>query len=806
MTFSTFRNKKIVNVLLFFTLIICTMLGVTLLNSHKAFAQTLNPDPALYVYPFIKTNFENPSYTWPQPEPIDASCGQPYEGNPGSIIVNFPYFVARPDTISPPSGATTTTITYVMQTYICINGGGDWPDANPQSNPTLVWWSIGDTPLSPGGATFTNGIVHHGFFSDEISKSFTVPVSSLTPGCKQYDVPWNQYSDSVWGPPGDAYVNLCYNPPPPVTDTPPTGSLTLACQPDGTTLVTPKWKDVDGTDNNAYDTVINPDSTNLGNFVLANRVPKTLTAAADPGATIDMYVNDVLPGGGSNGYKLVWFGTAPNCPKHVPVFTSATATCGPPARLRFKVSDPLASADPMTNVNVLEPNGVTAYPTLSGSTYKLDISSFSGSTTQAFTISATDFAGTTTTTVILPACVSPPITCSLLGGNTEPANTAFSIDPTVTYTYGGTLPNPGTTPLRVNINFIPVFNQSVPYTATHTLVTVNPALTFGPEPVGAYTITITFEGQTCHQTLNIANSPYLSIVGGDAMAGSSFYTSDTCDNSGNSNSNIESFTQGGGHSSAGSGSQFAAYALGTFNGFATAQNTTDSNGLSFANIGAHDGNFSSVPCANDYYNTYKNVSSANSFTSLLTVNALDDDTVVTHGQIVIDVVKDANVVINANVTYDTESNEISQLPQFKLIVYGGNIYINNAVTQLDGLYVAEPDPAQPPTAQGGIIYDCANGTTQESPDNPNYNADCNNQLIFNGALVANDVKFMRTYGNLASATSDDHVAGNCTTAGSCIGNGAAEVVNFNPLVWMVSPLTSQSSSSYDSIVDLPPVL
>lgn len=150
-----------------------------------------------------------------------------------------------------------------------------------------------------------------------------------------------------------------------------------------------------------------------------------------------------------------------------------------------------------------------------------------------------------------------------------------------------------------------------------------------------------------------------------------------------------------------------------------------------------------------------------------------------------------NATIMGNITYASTSwSSEADIPSFYLIVKG-NIYIDKNVTQLDGVYIAQPSDAS-----NGILYTCTNGSTlYNSNVFSNLYTNCNQQLIINGAVIAKQTRLLRTYGSLRDAT---------TPPGR-----PAEKFNFTPEVYMVNPnlpATSTTTTKYDFIASLPPVL
>ena len=113
-----------------------------------------------------------------------------------------------------------------------------------------------------------------------------------------------------------------------------------------------------------------------------------------------------------------------------------------------------------------------------------------------------------------------------------------------------------------------------------------------------------------------------------------------------------------------------------------------------------------------------------------------------------------DVYISSNITYNTAgwvmNNNTKTIPSFVLHT-NGNIYIAPGVTQLDGLYVAEPKAdasgniITPKTR--GAIYTC--GTAAYAPvTGTTTHTTCKNQLTVHGSFVAEHVNLMRTYGTM----------------------------------------------------------
>ncbi len=164
-----------------------------------------------------------------------------------------------------------------------------------------------------------------------------------------------------------------------------------------------------------------------------------------------------------------------------------------------------------------------------------------------------------------------------------------------------------------------------------------------------------------------------------------------------------------------------------------------------------------------------------------------------------------SVYISHNITYDS-AYTADNVPKFSLIVQG-SIYIGPTVTNLDGLYVAQPqNPADPSalTSDSGDIWTCHDDSTE--PMSYVYPATTCNQakLVVNGALIAKQVELMRTKGDVATATvSEDGYANAISTS------NAAEVINYSPAMIMGGSFftggSSSNNSSLDGLISLPPI-
>lgn len=163
-----------------------------------------------------------------------------------------------------------------------------------------------------------------------------------------------------------------------------------------------------------------------------------------------------------------------------------------------------------------------------------------------------------------------------------------------------------------------------------------------------------------------------------------------------------------------------------------------------------------------------------------------------------------DITLTGNVTYQAGWASRTDIPSLVLISNGGNIHIDQSVTELDGVYIA-----QPRGASGGKIYTCQQG---EANHNLMFGL-CNKQLNAYGSFVADQINMMRTFGSLrdepvpvkTTCSNWDGVASNWQSRQTCAG----EVFYLSPELYLSSPTTSPPSNGapqWDAITSLPPVL
>lgn len=346
-------------------------------------------------------------------------------------------------------------------------------------------------------------------------------------------------------------------------------------------------------------------------------------------------------------------------------------------------------------------------------------------------------------------------------------------------------------------------------------------------------------GSICVISNPVPNQPYVRTYGEDIAAGGGFGT-----NCSRTNSGILGFMrpldeQNPAGNRSGSGAQLAVMALGPISGFTSAslRNTAPTlpKGLTFAHdastpdqtinnplLGGYmDGNGWCMP---DYFTatqftdaTKKDVSTS---TAPINVNPLADQrqTVRNIGASKIrisgssgpsytrhhTIYVDGDVFIDGPIKYNTSYvGGLPSIPSFTLVVKG-NIFIHKDVDQLDGLYIAQPNPSRPNT---GRIYTCANDAGDAILGGPGLYQDCGanesgsrRQLTVNGSFLAERVVLNRTGYSLRDSRFRE--PGN--------NSRAAEVFYFSPEIYLSPPVFQPNSTStsgeYDYLSVLAPFL
>jgi hypothetical protein len=335
---------------------------------------------------------------------------------------------------------------------------------------------------------------------------------------------------------------------------------------------------------------------------------------------------------------------------------------------------------------------------------------------------------------------------------------------------------------------------------------------------GPYTITAHTNGPascTTSFSVNQVTKPYFQVQGGDIEAGAGY---GSCTPNSIAQIDAYNFLQSLNRYT-GSFGQMASIATGSVSGFNSAENSDYSavyaappsslpaikptSGLNFTNLDQGGGNYPT--CLTDYY-VASGISTATAYpsasnplstatipssgtynysgASTLVINA----TQLSPGSRIVLGVTNQNVYINGNITYSNTYTSGSTIPLFELIVSGGNIYIDPSVTNLEGVFIAEPN-----SGSGGTVYTCASNAASPAPPSPvrTYAGCDQNPLTLEGSLSANTIEMLRTIGDDSSLSS--------TTA---------ETYLYSPEEWIpeayIPALSNQEN--YQNITQLPPFL
>lgn len=403
-------------------------------------------------------------------------------------------------------------------------------------------------------------------------------------------------------------------------------------------------------------------------------------------------------------------------------------------------------------------------------------------------------------------------------------NTGTTVSQSVTCTYKG-VTNPGYNQTPPSAVFTPGGAncpppRTFPYGANTTTATepAVPAATSNTTICRSFTVTpATPAGgtRTANACVLVAVKPYARTYGGDISAGGGLVTTPSAPTScaQNSGAAIIGWNRRAGGSYAGAGVQYAAYALSTIFDTATSLGNAGGTvapvpaGLAFSNSstnvanGIFGGSFGSVACVQDYWSTKPASPSplpAALGAGLATGAYGATGSIQLGGGSVnpgtkVSIYVDGNLFIGSNITYAGSGGWTSGTVPMLRVVVRGNIFISRGVTQLDGLYVAQPNGAS-----GGIIYTCALPAAPFTPMTltGTLASQCNPKLTVNGGVVAKQLWLLRTLGTLRSAN-----AAEASSSGNI-----AEVFNYNPMLWISQPNDASTASEYDAITSLPPVL
>lgn len=251
----------------------------------------------------------------------------------------------------------------------------------------------------------------------------------------------------------------------------------------------------------------------------------------------------------------------------------------------------------------------------------------------------------------------------------------------------------------------------------------------------------------------VSNKPFFKVYGGSVSAGGNYLATGSCSGGGvlagfYRNDSVDAAFKYG----QGSGTDLAALGIGQITGFASAQKdaTKSPIELTFANQGTAwpvqsdpklGGLYGGDRCLDNAEPPVKTGAVTTTLPGGSTINA----TTIPVGENR-SIFVNGDVYINGDITYAgaTGGWTPDNVPSLVIKAVGGNIYIDNDVKNLDGLYIAEANGA---ATNKGQIYTCSSGIGAQVTQNNLYD-NCYKQLTVHGNFVARKVNLMRTYGSL----------------------------------------------------------
>jgi len=305
---------------------------------------------------------------------------------------------------------------------------------------------------------------------------------------------------------------------------------------------------------------------------------------------------------------------------------------------------------------------------------------------------------------------------------------------------------------------------------------------------------------------------YFKVYNGDVATGTASNAGGACD--ANGAAKISAF---GNSNGTGAGMQYSASATGVLSGLVSgafnnyaANNPSSPNhygpgSLTFATSPA--GNFSAPGCLD--VNQVSVTDQGDVTINGSTITHPDGSTTALDfsGGKVVTLRVDGSVDITGNISFGSyNASDINGIPGLQIIA-SNDIKIEPNVTEVDGLFVA-----------GGTISDCPGNDTSFDPNSTDN--ECSNQLVINGAFMANTIHLQRDYGSRVCSQANELTLPNqyvartygATSTGdiqcdtSTGANNAAEIFNFTPEQWIRGAGAAVTNNDYDAISNMPPIL
>lgn len=405
--------------------------------------------------------------------------------------------------------------------------------------------------------------------------------------------------------------------------------------------------------------------------------------------------------------------------------------------------------------------------------------------------------------------IDPP-KCNGLTGVTSPVVAGFPITfaasialdawplspvPTMTVTVTG--PG-GTTPVPTRTYYDSSTGLSPQYTRSGTTITTPSITTPSLTTAGQYTITYNTTGfwamvPTCTVTIDAGNQPYLTVNGGDTVAGPD---------------GIYGYNQNTGTYN-GAGAQLAALSSGDIIGFVTGKGLPSIGSgysLGFANVpapGVGSGNYggkfgvlppmSTIPAGltvTGNRSVSVDVGSLPSGVYEVADGTVISGTVPANRDVTL-IAPSGDIIIGGDIAYSYGS--LTDVPRLNVYAQDGNIIFRGNVTIAHGVFNAENKTGDPAT--NGLVYTCGVGATGVVYAQLSANgASCVNRLTIFGSVTANKIILGRISGTWVPTQAD---------------KAPSETIQYSPEVWMHRSNSSGSGATegmFDSYVSLPPVL
>ena len=363
----------------------------------------------------------------------------------------------------------------------------------------------------------------------------------------------------------------------------------------------------------------------------------------------------------------------------------------------------------------------------------------------------------------------------------------------------------------------------------------------GPTPINAIS-----DCGKAEPKLEITEKPYVKFYGNDVVAGGAYGS--TCSNIGSGDAKgYGLFGNPADHSTyRGASSELAIFAIGQIDGVLPGSqdiNRSPVSALSFSNVSLgtgsdpFGGSFGDIICADNYWaskpSSVKDLTamvsddsySGNLSAKKIDIATLDSDDyeytgelhIVASGPIPLGkriniyvkgttVIGDTSTTVSA-ITYEGAWTKIDDIPLIRIITLG-NMHIDNRINQMDGMFIAMPDPDRPSeTDPTGELHTCSSFNVglyltnlADTVVKNEIRDKCRNKLVVNGAVIAKKTRLLRINGNIGATGIQFPELYDSTNI--------AEVFRFSPELYLalISDGYYENTGNFDSLLSLPPAM